>query len=157
MGLSFDSKTDIHVVACADGESIDVARQIPRSVSCSVLAKQGTKSFWTGRALVIHRKYLLSLPAASLLTLLLSLILRVRFVGGNLIALKQFEKMIQSMDSKHLITAWMDSLRWAQLMLNAIQQQGKAIVSLTHTRTPLLHTPTHIHTHTHTHLDFYPY
>lgn len=58
------------------------------------------------KALVIGRKYLLSLPVASVLTLTLSLslIFRVRFVGGNLIALKQFEKMIQKIDSKHLIT-----------------------------------------------------
>lgn len=32
------------------------------------------------------------------------LLLRVRFVRGNLIALKQLEKMIQNIDSKHLIT-----------------------------------------------------
>lgn len=57
------------------------------------------------RALVIGRKYLLSLPAASLLALSLLLVFRVRFVGGNLIALKQFEKMIQNIDSEHLITA----------------------------------------------------
>lgn len=57
------------------------------------------------RALVIGRKYLLPLAVAPLLALLLSLIFRVRFVRGNLIALKQFEKMIQNIDSKHLITA----------------------------------------------------
>lgn len=82
------------------------------------------------KALVIGRKYLLSLPVASVLTLTLSLslIFRVRFVGGNLIALKQFEKMIQKIDSKHLITVWMDSSRWAQLMLNAGPPEGTAIV-----------------------------
>ena len=123
MGLSFDSWIDIHAAACADGESIDVA--CPDSQKCLLFsaAKQGTKSFWAGRALVLRRKYLLSLPAA-LLALLLCFIFRVRFVGGNLIALKQFEKMIQNIDSKHLIIVWIDSPRWTQLMLNAIQPEG---------------------------------
>lgn len=41
-------------------------------------------------------------PAAR--SLALWLISRVRLVRGNLIALKQLEKMIQNIDSKHLIT-----------------------------------------------------
>lgn len=76
--------------------------QIPTSVCCLALANLRTKSFSALRALVRGRKYLLSLAAVSLLTL--SLVFRVRFVRGNLIALKQLEKMIQTIDSKHLIT-----------------------------------------------------
>lgn len=90
--------------------------QIPRSVRRLTLRKRRTKSFGALRALVAGGKYLLSLPVAPLLVL--SLIFGVRFVGGNLIALAQFEKMIQDIDSKHLITVWMDSPRWAQLILN---------------------------------------
>lgn len=77
--------------------------QIPRSVCRLTLRKRRTKSFGALRALVAGGKYLLSLPVAPLLVL--SLIFGVRFVGGNLIALAQFEKMIQDIDSKHLITA----------------------------------------------------
>lgn len=89
MALWFDSQT--HSRVQMERAWMRFA-QILRSVCCSALLKRGTKSFWRGRALVIHRKYLLSLPAASSLTLLLCLISRVRFVGGNLIALKQFSK-----------------------------------------------------------------
>lgn len=53
--------------------------------------------------------------------------------------------MIQNIDSKHLITVWMDSPRWAQLMLNAGPLEGLAIVSHKHKHT---HTATHTpHTH----------
>lgn len=43
MGLSFDSQTHIHVVACADGESMDVA--CPDSQKCLLFsaAKAGNK------------------------------------------------------------------------------------------------------------------
>lgn len=76
--------------------------QTPTSVCCLALAKRRTKSRGALRALVAGRKYALALPAVSLLAL--SRIFRVRLVRGNLIALKQLEKMIQNIDSKHLIT-----------------------------------------------------
>lgn len=91
-------------MACADGESINVA--CPDSQKCLLFrdGKAGNKELLNGES-TCHRQKIFAVFASSFFPRALGLLIfRVRFVGGNLIALKQFEKMIQNRDSKHLIT-----------------------------------------------------
>lgn len=55
MGLSFDGRTDIHVVACTDGESIDLA--CPDSQKCLLFSagKAGNKELLNGES-TCHRQ-----------------------------------------------------------------------------------------------------
>lgn len=64
MGLSFDGRANIHVAACADGESIDVA--CPDSQKCLLFSagKAGNKELLNGKS-TCHRQKIFAVFAGS--------------------------------------------------------------------------------------------
>lgn len=96
MGLSFDCRTDIHVAASANGESIDVARADSQKCLLFSAGKAGNKKLLNGES-TCHRKKIFAVFAGSFFIGVLALPhLQSQVCRGNLIALKQFEKMIQN-------------------------------------------------------------
>lgn len=90
--------TDIHVAACADGESVDVA--CPDSQKCLLFSagEAGNKEPLNGKS-TCHRQKIFAVCFFA------GAHLQSQVCQGNLIALKLPEKMIQNTDSKQLITA----------------------------------------------------